>query len=247
LNKKPILLITGASKGIGASLAIAASKKFRIALNYKSDTPGINEIAKNITSKGGTAFVYQADVSNENQTKKMFEKIYDDLGPVSHLVNNAAILGKRSDFLSISNKRIEKIFATNIYGVINCTRYAVLHMKEYPNEKDKCIVNISSGAAKNGAPNQYIDYAISKGAVETLTIGLSKELAPFNIRVNAVRPGFIDTDIHENKEQRFKEVLNRIPLKRVGKPAEVANGILWLLSEKASYVTGSFLDITGGK
>ncbi len=247
MNNRPLLLITGAFKGIGASLAVAAAERFRLALNYRNDSPAMNEILGIIIDKGGAAGLYKADISDEEQVKKMFESIHNDMGPVSHLVNNAAILGKRTDFLSITNQRFEKTFATNMYGVINCIRYAVPQMKEYPNETERCIINISSGAVKIGSPNDYIDYAMSKASIETLTIGLSKELAPFNIRVNVVRPGFVDTDIHETKEQRLKEVLNNIPLKRIGKPAEIANGIMWLLSKEASYVTGSFLDISGGK
>ena len=235
------------SKSIGASLAFSAIGKYRLALNFKNDSSSMEEIIGRIHSSGGVANLYKTDISDEEQVKRMFENIYADLGPVSHLVNNAAILEERADFLSISNKRFEKIFATNIYGTINCIRYTVPQMNEYSNETDRCIINISSGAAKNGSPNDYIDYAMSKASIETLTVGLSKELAPFNIRVNAVRPGFIDTDIHENKDQRLKEVLSKIPLKRIGRPSEVANGIIWPLSNEASYVTGSILDISDGK
>ena len=247
MDNLPLLLITGASKGIGASVAKSAAGKYRLALNFKNDSDSMNEVISIIHSKGGIANIYKTDISDEEQVKRMLENIYNDLGPVSHLVNNAAVLEKRADFLSITNKRFEKIFATNIYGTINCIRYAVPKMKEFPNEANRCIINVSSGAVKIGSPNDYIDYAMSKAAIETLTVGLSKELAPFNIRVNVVRPGFIDTNIHENKNQRLKEVLNKIPLKRIGKPNEVANGIMWLLSDEASYVTGSFLDIAGGK
>ena len=162
MDKQPLLLITGASKGIGASLAVAASKKFRLALNFRYDAAAMNEVIRIIKSNGGIVNSYRTDISDEEQLQKMFENIRSDFGPVSHLVNNAGILGKRSDFLSITNKRFEKIFATNMYGTINCIRYAVPQMKEYPNETNRCIINVSSGAAKIGSPNNYIDYAMSK-------------------------------------------------------------------------------------
>lgn len=246
LKNKSTLLITGGSRGIGAQVAMQAFKKYNIALNYRSNTLAAEKLSKQIEIAGGNIRSYQADISNEEQTKFMFNLIFDDFGPVSHLVNNAGILKKKSNFESISNTRFESTFSTNIFGVINCTRFAIEHMKKLPLKKDKSIVNISSGAAKNGAPNQYIDYAMSKAAIDSFSIGLATELAKHNIRVNLVKPGFIDTDIHENKNRLF-EVLDRIPMNRIGKTEEVANGILWLLSDQASYVTGSSLDIAGGK
>ncbi len=189
------------------------------------------------------ATIVQADVSDEAQVVEMFQQVQRQLGSVTHLVNNAGILKKQTSLLGLDAQRINQILSTNVTSYFICTREAVRQMSS-----GSAIVNVSSVAAKTGSPNEYVDYAASKGAIDTMTIGLAKELANQNIRVNCVRPGLIETDIHAlgGEPKRYERVGKTLPMERGGKPEEVANAIAWLLSDEASYSSGTFIDVAGG-
>lgn len=247
---KRTILITGSSRGIGAATALLAAKKgYQVCLNYLSSAQAAEGIVKVIIENGGKAKAYQADVSSESEVISLFSKIDSDFGSISALVNNVGILEKQSSLVEMEFIRIQKVINTNIISNLICSKEAIKRMSKKYGGKGGSIVNVSSIASKTGSPNEYVDYASSKGAIDTLTVGLSKELAGEGIRVNAVRPGFIYTDIHAdggevNRVDRLKAL---IPLERGGQPIEVANAILWLLSDEASYVTGTFLDVAGGR
>ncbi len=202
-----------------------------------------------IASAGGQAVAVGADVSVESDVLRLFETVDESLGPVSALVNNAGILRQQMRVSEMSAERISEVMAVNVTGCFLCAREAVKRMSTSSGGKGGAIVNVSSGASRLGAPGEYVDYAASKGALDTLTIGLAKEVADEGIRVNAVRPGFIYTDIHASggEPERVDRVKALVPMKRGGQPEEVARAIMWLLSDEASYSTGAFIDITGGK
>ena len=248
MNK--VILITGGSRGIGAATALlAAEKGYAVGVNYLKNKTSAAEIAQTITQKGGTAIAVPGDVSNEADVISMFESIEEKLGAITALVNNAGMLEQQSLLQNMSVERWERIFATNVKGSFLCAKEAVKRMSPKNGGKGGGIVNLSSVAAKYGAPFEYIDYAASKAAIDILTIGLAKEVAGDSIRVNAVRPGIIYTDIHAsggepNRPERLKDT---IPMKRVGSSEEVAQAILWLLSDEASYVTGTIIEVTGGR
>jgi len=188
----------------------------------------------------------QADISIEEEVIKMFSKIDNEFGRITGLVNNAGIIGKASNLAEMSYERIKRIIEVNVIGTMLCSRESIKRMSTKYGGKGGGIINISSGASKLGSPKIYVDYASTKGAIDTFTIGLAKELAEENIRVNAIRPGFIETEIHQISN-RLQEVLKSIPMNRIGKPEEIAETIVWLLSEKSSYTTGAIIDISGGK
>jgi NAD(P)-dependent dehydrogenase (short-subunit alcohol dehydrogenase family) len=244
------LLITGASRGIGAATAlIAAQRGYAVCINYKSNASAAQKIAAQINNAGGKAITVAADISIESEVIKLFETCDRELGRLDALVNNAAILETQTRVANIDSARLQRVLATNVIGSFICAREAVRRISTKHGGQGGAIVNVSSGASRSGSPNEYIDYAASKGAIDTFTIGLSKEVADEGIRVNAVRPGFIYTDMHAsggepNRVDRLKE---NIPMKRGGTPEEVAEAIMWLLSDEASYVTGAFIDIAGGK
>lgn len=242
------ILITGASRGIGAATAILAGKKgYQVVVNYHKDETAAARVVNQIISDGGTAIAVQADVSDENEIRKLFEKV-DQFGKLTALVNNVGILETQMRVEDMTADRITRIINTNIVSCILCTKEAIRRMSTKHGGAGGVIVNVSSVASKTGSPGEYADYAASKGAVDTFTTGVSREVAAEGIRVNAVRPGFIYTDIHASGGEpgRVDRVKEFVPLRRGGLPEEVAHAILWLLSDECSYSTGLFIDVAGG-
>ncbi|KWT97231.1 MULTISPECIES: SDR family oxidoreductase [unclassified Variovorax] len=245
-----VLLITGGSRGIGAATALlAAQRGFAVAVNYASNSLAADEVVRTIRGRGGRAISVQADVGDEAQVKAMFEKLDAKFGRLGALVNNAGVVDVQARVDGMSLERLERMFRVNVIGSFLCAREAVRRMSTKHGGSGGAIVNLSSAAARLGSPGQYVDYAASKGAIESFTIGLAKEVAEEGIRVNAVRPGLIDTEIHASggMPDRAFQLASTVPMKRTGSAQEVANGIVWLLSEEASYVTGTFMDVTGGR
>lgn len=248
--QKKIVLITGGSRGIGASTALlAATQGYQVCINYRNNHTAAQQLVDTINTQGGTACAIQADVSQESEVIRLYQQMDEQLGTISALVNNAGILETQTTLEHIDSSRLQRIFQTNVFGSFLCAREAVKRMSTESGGSGGSIVNVSSGASRLGSPNEYIDYAASKGAIDTMTIGLAREVANQGIRVNAVRPGFIYTDMHADggEPERVDRVKSQVPMLRGGKPEEVAHAILWLLSDQASYTTGSFIDITGGK
>jgi NAD(P)-dependent dehydrogenase (short-subunit alcohol dehydrogenase family) len=245
-----IILITGASRGIGAATAtLAAAQGYSVCVNYRQRRDDANTVVSAIETAGGQAIAIQADISAETDVVRMFDECEKRLGRVSALVNNAGILETQARLESMDAARLQRVFSTNIIGTFLCAREAVRRMSTKHGGAGGAIVNISSMAARLGAPREYVDYAASKGAIDTFTIGLASEVAEEGIRVNAVRPGLIYTEIHASGGEpgRVDRVKTAVPMKRGGTPDEVARAILWLLSDDASYTTGSFLDVSGGR
>jgi NAD(P)-dependent dehydrogenase (short-subunit alcohol dehydrogenase family) len=247
---KRVAIITGASRGIGAATAIlAASRGYAVCVNYLRNEAAARGVVDGIQGAGGRAIAVQADVAREADVVRLFETVDWELGTVAALVNNVGILEPQCRVENIDGARLQRVFATNVIGSFLCAREAVRRMSTNHGGKGGAIVNVSSAAARIGSPNEYVDYAASKGAVETMTLGLAKEVAEEGIRVNAVRPGHIYTEIHASGGEpgRVDRVKAAVPMKRGGQPGEVAHAILWLLSDEASYVTGTILDVTGGR
>ncbi len=245
-----ILLITGSSDGIGAVTAqLAAEQGYTVCINYRQNQAGAQAVVSQIEQAGGKAFAFQADVSDEAQVEEMFRKIDEQVGRLTALVNNAGIIDSQSRLVEMSAARLQRVFATNVIGSFLCAREAIKRMSLKNNGLGGGIVNVSSAASKHGAAFEYVDYAATKGALDTFTLGLSKEVADEGIRVNTVRPGIIYTDIHAKAGDptRVDRKKDQIPMKRGGQPDEVAKAILWLLSDESSYVTGALLDVSGGR
>ncbi len=245
-----VLLITGGSRGIGAATALlAASQGYAVAVNYAANSLAADEVVRQIRSGGGTAITVQADVAVESDVLAMFKKVDAKLGRLTALVNNAGVVDMTSRVDAMSLDRLQRMFAINVFGSFMCAREAVKRMSTRYEGEGGAIVNVSSAAARLGAPGQYVDYASAKGAIDTFTIGLAKELAGEGIRVNAVRPGIIETEIHASGglPNRVRDLAPQVPMQRAGSAAEVAEAIVWLLGENSSYTTGTLLDVTGGR
>ena len=246
----PLLLITGGGRGIGAACAqLAGRRGYTVCINYLRDADAAMAVAGAIEHAGGSALTIQADVAREAEVLRMFAEIDARFGRLDALVNNAAILGKQMRVDRMDAARIERILATNVTGSFLCAREAVKRMSTAHGGVGGAIVNISSRAAVLGSAGEYVDYAASKAAVDALTIGLSKEVAAEGIRVNGVRPGLIRTDMHASGGEpgRVSRLQGSVPMGRGGEAEEVAEAVLWLLSPQASYTTGSFIDVSGGR
>ncbi len=245
-----VLIITGASRGIGAATArIAGRSGYVVCVNYLKNKAAAKQIVEEINADGGRALAVGADISREEEVVKLFCTVDDKLGKISALVNNAGILETQMRIEDMNAARLKRVFLTNVIGSFLCAREAVKRMSTKNGGKGGAIVNVSSAAARLGSAGEYVDYAASKGAVDTFTRGLAQEVAEEGIRVNAVRPGVIDTDIHSSGGEpgRVERVKASIPMKRGGSAEEVAKAIMWLLSSESSYTTGSLLEVSGGR
>jgi NAD(P)-dependent dehydrogenase (short-subunit alcohol dehydrogenase family) len=247
---KPILLVTGASRGIGAATArLAAERGYAVCVNYRANEAAARGVVSEIERAGGRAVAVGADVSVEAEVVRLFDTVDRELGSLTALVNNAGILELQTRVEQIDAARLARVFATNVTGAFICAREAVRRMSTARGAAGGAIVNVSSRAAQLGAPGEYVDYAASKAALDALTIGLAKEVAAEGIRVNAVRAGIIYSDIHASGGEpgRVDRLGPTLPMQRGGHPIEVARAILWLLSDEASYSTGTFIDVSGGR
>ena len=245
-----ILLVTGGSRGIGAACCRqAAAAGWDVAVNYARDAAAAEAVATEVRALGRRALTVQADVADEAQVLAMFARVDAGLGPLAGLVNNAGVVDMPARVDEMSLARLKRMFDTNILGSVVCAREAVRRMSTRHGGQGGAIVNLSSAAAKLGSPSQYVDYAASKGAIDAFTLGLAREVAAEGIRVNAVRPGIIDTDIHASGglPDRARDLAPQVPMKRAGSADEVAAAVMWLLSDAASYTTGTVIDVTGGR
>ena len=246
----PVILITGGSRGIGAATAILAAKRgYDVAFTYQSNATAANEVAEKIRATGRKALMLQADVAVEADVLGVFKQVDAQLGRLDALVNNAGILEKIMRLEEMDAARWQRVLGVNVIGSFLCAKEAVLRMSTRHGGKGGGIVNVSSVAARIGSPNEFVDYAAAKGAVDSMTIGLAKEVATENIRVNAVRPGLIYTEIHASAGEpgRVDRAKEGVPMKRGGTADEIAETILWLLSDQSSYVTGTTIDVAGGR
>ncbi len=244
-----VMLVTGGSRGIGAAIArLAARRGYAVGVNYHAQAGAAQAVVDAIRAEGGRAVALQADVSQEAQVLRMFQALDDELGRLDALVNNAGILEQQMRVEAMSAERLQRVLATNVIGAFLCAREAVRRMSTRHGGPGGAIVNVSSAAARLGSPNEYVDYAASKGALDTMTIGLSKEVAPEGIRVNGVRPGTIYTDMHASGGEpgRVDRLKSAIPLRRGGTVEEVAGAVMWLFSDEAGYTSGSFIEVSGG-
>jgi NAD(P)-dependent dehydrogenase (short-subunit alcohol dehydrogenase family) len=244
------MIVTGASRGIGAATArLAAERGYDVCVNYRSDAAAAGAVVAAARAAGVKAVAVKGDVAREADVLGLFDAAAAELGPVTALVNNAGILERQCRLDEMEVARFERVFAINVMGALLCAREAVRRMSTRHGGKGGAIVNVGSMAARLGSPGEYVDYAASKGAIDTLTVGLAKEVAEEGIRVNCVRPGVIRTGIHASGGEpgRVDRVKHAVPMKRGGEPEEVARAILWLLSDEASYSTGTFIDVSGGR
>jgi NAD(P)-dependent dehydrogenase (short-subunit alcohol dehydrogenase family) len=246
---KGTIIVTGSGQGIGAATALlAAGEGYSVCVNYLNNEKSANKVLESITATGANAISVAADVADESAVIALFDTAERELGPIRALVNNAAILETQTDFVNIDRDRFERVLRTNLVGAFLCLREAVRRMSTANGGNGGGIVNVSSLAARTGAPHEYVDYAASKGALDSMTTGLAQEAAPLGIRVNTVRPGFIHTDMHARggEPDRVNRLSAVIPLRRGGQPEEVARAILWLLSDEAEYAVGTTIDVAGG-
>ncbi len=247
---QPIMLITGGSRGIGAATAVlAAERGWQVAISYLGNASAADAVVAQVRAKGGNALAVQADVGNDEDVLRLFKTVDDELGPLASLVNNAGMLELQTRLDQMDLARWQRVFSANVFGSFQCAKQAVLRMSIRHGGQGGTIVNVSSAAARIGSPNEFIDYAAAKGAVDVMTLGLAKEVAAEGIRVNAVRPGLIYTDIHASAGEpgRVDRAKVGVPMQRGGTATEVAETIVWLASEQSSYVTGTLLDVTGGR
>lgn len=246
----PVILITGGSRGVGAATArLAAAQGYDVTISYVSNASAAQSVVADIEAMGRRALAVRADSADPGQVEQLFAAIDETFGRIDVLVNNAAVLELQSRLEDLSFERMQRVFAVNAIGPILCAQHASKRMSHRQGGRGGSIVNISSAAARLGSPNEYVDYAASKGALETFTTGFAKEVAREGIRVNCVRPGHIYTEMHASGGEpgRVDRVKDSIPMGRGGQPEEVARAILWLAGDEASFVTGTFLDVTGGK
>ncbi len=249
-TERRVVLITGASRGIGRATArLLAEQGVAVGVNYVHEFAAAQQTAEEVEHAGGRAVLLPGDVADETAVVAMFDELETAFGRIDALVNNAGIVGPSMPLAEMDTARLKRIFDVNVLGAYLCAREAARRMSFDRGGRGGVIVNVSSAAARLGSPNEYVDYAGSKGAVDTMTIGLAKELGPRGVRVNAVRPGLIETDIHASGGQPHRAAVLGVqtPLGRAGHADEVAQAVVWLLSDAASYVTGAFLDVTGGR
>ena len=245
-----VMLITGASRGIGAATAqLAARRGYAVCLNYRQRADAAEQLAQRIRQSGGRAITVAADVADEEQVAALFAAIDREFGRLDVLVNNAGMLERQMRLEEMDAARLQRVFATNVLGSFLCAREAIKRMSTAHGGRGGAIVNLSSVAARLGAPHEYIDYAAAKAAIDAMTIGLAKEVAAEGIRVNAVRPGVVYTDIHASggEPDRVERVRASVPMARGGQPEEIAEAVLWLASGQASYTSGALLDVAGGR
>jgi NAD(P)-dependent dehydrogenase (short-subunit alcohol dehydrogenase family) len=250
MNDSPVILVTGGSRGIGAATArLAAGRGYRVVMTFRENQGAADRVMGEITAAAGDGFAVQADVASEADVVRAFAAIDERFGRIDALVNNAGILATQMPVAEMSAERILRTLSVNVLGPFLCAREAVRRMSTARGGRGGAIVNVSSRAAQYGSPREYVDYAASKGALESFTIGLAHEVADQGIRVNAVRVGHVYTEIHASggEPDRVDRVKHAVPMKRGGQPDEVARAILWLLSAEASYSTGTFLDVSGGR
>ena len=248
MNKR--MLITGGSRGIGAATAkLAAERGYDVCLSYINDNSAADAIAEYVRGKGQRALVVKADVANEDDVEKMYAAMDAEFGGIDVLVNNAGIVKPQASVTDMTAERLRRVFDVNIVGSFLCAKQAVLRMSTERGGSGGVIINLSSAAAKLGSPHEFVDYAASKGAIDTFTMGLAKEVATQGIRVNGIRPGLIDTDIHASygEPDRAERLRTAIPMQRAGSAEEVADAVIWLASEQSSYVTSTIIDVAGGR